>query len=68
MLLYFDPSIEQIEQICADSEQHAAKWIRAIGKLVCWRAEDASHDNIACMLHADGGERGVIAAGSLEMH
>ena len=68
MLLYFDPSIEQIEQICADSEQNAAKWIRAIGKLVCWRAEDASHEDVARMLHADEGERGVISAGSLELH
>lgn len=63
MKIWFDPSPEQVEDICAESEQNAAKWIRANGWMIFWKPEDAQHAEIARMVHADTYEKGLAMPG-----
>lgn len=69
MLVYVDPTTEQIEQLCAESEFQAAKWIRIPnGWTVYWRAEDARHTEIARMFHAETYEKGLVVPAPVSVH
>jgi len=63
MLLWFDPSPEQVETICATSTHNAANWIRAYGKMVFWKPEDADHGEVARMISADSYQQGLAMPG-----
>lgn len=59
MKIWVNPTIEQVEFICAESIHNAAKWIRTAGLMVFWKPEDARHADIARLFQADTWEKGL---------
>lgn len=59
MNLYFDPTPDQLHALFASSEHNAAKWIKAYGKMIFFRPEDAQHAEVARMVGADTYEKGL---------
>lgn len=59
MLLYRNPTPEQLKTLMASSEHNAAKWIKSGRSQFFWRPEDATHADVADMIGIHDYEKGL---------